>query len=211
MIDHHEEPWEAEISLLLGGLGSVEAPEGFLEQAIDRRPPAAGRAIAGLLAAVVALAAIGVATGLTDATRSISPDFDALETRHRTIDPATVDPAVTADDLPPGVPEGFVVVDRLDDGPWDHEVVSRARGAVSVFRQSGSLDVSGLDGTWRTVGATEVWVTSAGPVMFEHDGEVFVVVGLEADQLVEPRPSSVAERVGDFIGDLTRELGFPSP
>ncbi len=213
MIDHHEEPWEAEISSLLGAMGSVEPPEGFLDRAVDRRPAAAGRAVGALLFAVVALAAVGVATGLTGTARSISPDFTALETRHRAVDPTSS--GVVDDprgDLPPGVPEGFVLVDRLDDGAWDHEVVARAGGAASVFRQAGTLDVAelGAAGERRTIGSTDVWVTHADVVMFEHEDEVFVVVGLEVDELVEPAPSSVTDRVGGFVGDLTRELGFPS-
>ena len=218
MIDHHEEPWEAEISSLLGGMGSVDVPEGFLSAAVDRPPAAAGRALGVLVVAVVALGVLGIATGLTNTSLSISPDFTALETRHRAVDAASAAGVDATDaELPPGVPEGFVLVDRLDDGAWDHEVVARASGAVSVFRQAGTLDVdelgtdgSGSAGEWNTVGSTEVWATDAGVVMFEHEDEVFVVVGLQADELVEPAPSSLADRVGGFVGDLTRELGFPS-
>lgn len=211
MIDHHEEPWEAEISALLGGLGAVDPPEGFLERAVDRPPVAAGRVVAGLVAALVAVTGIAAATGWTSSANSISPDFTALETRHRTVAP--VEPsAATVDDemLPPGVPAGFVVVDRLDGAPWDHEVVQRARGTVSVFRQPGSLDVTGLDGTWERIGSTEVFVAADGVAMFEHDDEVLVVVGLEPDELVEPEPSTITDRLGDVVVDLTRELGFPS-
>lgn len=46
-----DEPWESEISSLLGRLEMIDPPPGFIEAAIDHRPLFAGRLLVGLMAA----------------------------------------------------------------------------------------------------------------------------------------------------------------
>ncbi len=209
MIDHNEEPWEAEIASMLGGLGPIDPPDGFLESAVDHRPAFSGRLLAGLTFAVLAFAAVGISTDWSAMSTRITPELSALETSHRAFGPESSD-TPSSDALPPGVPDGFVVAEPADAGPWDHEVVERAPGTVSVFRQAGSLNWDGLvDGRRSIVGTTEVWVTGSGSVMFEHAGEVFVLVGLDADEFAPPPDRSVGERTVDFVEGLAEGLGHP--
>lgn len=72
-----DEPWEAEISQLLGGLTPVEPPPGFIDQAIDHRPLFAGRALVGLLAAASLLFGASYALGAFGQPRLV-PDLSAL-------------------------------------------------------------------------------------------------------------------------------------
>lgn len=72
-----DEPWEAEIADLLGGLGSVEPPPGFIEQAIDHRPLFAGRSLVGLLAAAAVVFGATFALGAFGQPRLV-PDVSTL-------------------------------------------------------------------------------------------------------------------------------------
>lgn len=72
-----DEPWEAEISQLLSGLGSVEPPPGFIDQAIDHRPLFAGRALAGLLAAAAVVFGATFALGVFGQPRLV-PELSTL-------------------------------------------------------------------------------------------------------------------------------------
>ncbi|MCP4222649.1 MAG: hypothetical protein GY773_04830 [Actinomycetia bacterium] len=72
-----EEPWEAEIGALLGGLPMVEPPEGFLAAAMDHRPLRGGRTLVGLAAAVVIVGAAIVGADLVDRT-VVKADLDTV-------------------------------------------------------------------------------------------------------------------------------------
>lgn len=72
-----DEPWEAEISKMLSGLGSVEPPPGFIDQAIDHRPLFAGRALVGLLAAAAVVFGATFALGAFGQPRLV-PELSTL-------------------------------------------------------------------------------------------------------------------------------------
>lgn len=72
-----DEPWEAEIASLLGGLAMVDPPPGFIDQAIDHRPLFAGRTLAGL--AVAAMIVLGMSFGLgAFGQPNLAPDLSVL-------------------------------------------------------------------------------------------------------------------------------------
>lgn len=82
MSQHHDdvfpdEPWEAEISDLLGRLSMVEPPPGFIDQAIDHRPLFAGRSLAALTVAAAALFAGSFALGAFGQPRLV-PELNTL-------------------------------------------------------------------------------------------------------------------------------------
>ncbi len=72
-----DEPWEAEIADLLGGLRAVEPPPGFIDQAIDHRPLFAGRSVVALVTAAAALLAASFAVGAFGQPRLV-PDLSTL-------------------------------------------------------------------------------------------------------------------------------------
>lgn len=72
-----DEPWEAEISQLLGGLPSVDPPPGFIDQAIDHRPLFAGRALVGMLAAAAVVFGATFALGAFGQPRLV-PELSTL-------------------------------------------------------------------------------------------------------------------------------------
>lgn len=80
MFEHEEEPWEADISRLLGGLPPVEPPQGFLPAAVDHRPLFAGRTIVGLAGMSAAVVAAALLTGVFDKPGVVLP-VDALTTQ----------------------------------------------------------------------------------------------------------------------------------
>lgn len=72
-----DEPWEAEIADLLGGMRAVEPPPGFIAQAIDHRPLFAGRSVAAMMTAAAALLAVSFAVGAFGQPRLV-PDLSTL-------------------------------------------------------------------------------------------------------------------------------------
>lgn len=72
-----DEPWEGEISELLGRLHVVDPPAGFIEQAIDHRPLFAGRSVVALVAASAVLLAASIAVGAFGQPRLV-PDLSTL-------------------------------------------------------------------------------------------------------------------------------------
>lgn len=72
-----DEPWEGEISDLLGRLSMVEPPPGFIDQAIDHRPLFAGRSLAGLALAAAVLFAGSFALGAFGQPRLV-PELSTL-------------------------------------------------------------------------------------------------------------------------------------
>lgn len=72
-----DEPWEVEISELLGRLHVVEPPPGFIEQAIDHRPLFAGRSVVSMVAAAAVLLAASIAAGAFGQPRLV-PDLSTL-------------------------------------------------------------------------------------------------------------------------------------
>lgn len=72
-----DEPWEADISDLLSGLGPVEPPPGFIDQAIDHRPLFAGRSLVGLLTAAAVIFGATFALGVFGQPRLV-PDLSNL-------------------------------------------------------------------------------------------------------------------------------------
>jgi len=75
--DFPDEPWEAEIANMLGGLRTVEPPPGFIDQAIDHRPLFAGRALLGLAAAAALVFAGSFAMGAFGQPRLV-PELSTL-------------------------------------------------------------------------------------------------------------------------------------
>lgn len=72
-----DEPWEAEISSLLSGLGPIEPPPGFIDRAIDHRPLFAGRSLVGLLIAAAVSFGATFALGAFGEPRLV-PDLSTL-------------------------------------------------------------------------------------------------------------------------------------
>jgi len=72
-----DEPWEADISSLLSGLGPIDPPPGFIDQAIDHRPLFAGRSVVGLLASAAVVFGATFALGAFGQPRLV-PDLSTL-------------------------------------------------------------------------------------------------------------------------------------
>ena len=75
--DFPDEPWEADIVDLLSGLGPVDPPSGFIEEAIDHRPLFAGRAMLGSMAAATVVFAASFAVGAFGQPRLV-PELNTL-------------------------------------------------------------------------------------------------------------------------------------
>ncbi len=124
-----EEPWEAEIGALLGGLPMVEPPEGFLTAAMDHRPLRGGRTLLGLAAAVVIVGAGVVSADLVDRT-VISTDLDTVAA---TLEVDTVEGVVGGDSGPSSPP-----AQSGGDDEVDSSIVDRLTAvADAVTRQLG--------------------------------------------------------------------------
>ena len=75
-----EEPWEAEIGALLGGLPPVDPPEGFIDSALRHRPLHAGRILVGL-AVLSIVALVGTVGSGVVGRAEVTPPIDERAAR----------------------------------------------------------------------------------------------------------------------------------
>ena len=210
-----EEPWEAEIAGLLGGLEAVEPPPGFLASAVDHRPLFAGRTMVGLglAAAVAMIGALGL--GVFDPDRVVPP-IESLQARHSSV---VAGHAVSAEDdaaAPPvSLPGDFEPAGTYEDDEFNVSVYESTRGAVSVFAQDGQLDWSklppeGVD----DVGGRPTWTDPGGQVaVFESSDSTVTVIGLPETELAVLLDSlsvsgGLLHQARHAAAAISAELGF---
>ena len=206
-----EEPWEAEVSALLGSLPEVEPPDGFdrfLVDVLDHPPLHAGRILAGLVGgAVVALVALVAVVAAPPG--SVIPQVETLTSRHAAsradllgggAGPADADDGPCGDaadcsrawvasqvDVPVDLPDGFRAEAGFAADDLEQAVYARNGDAVSVFVQRGEVDWSRLptDGQ-RLLGDVPAWVEPGRQVAVLQVGEeVVTIVGLDPDEVEE--------------------------
>ncbi len=217
-----EEAWEADISAMLGQLPAVEPPPGFLANAVDRRPLFAGRTLAGLGLAAVAVFVAAAGMGGLDQPHVV-PELDALAARHSSAAAGVPDPDFEAVDRAGGPPISL-------PGNFEAEAVFEAEelsqsvyatgddDPVSVFSQPGSVDWEKLPAEGLEVlEGNKAWVDSdAGVLVFEADDSTVTVVGLsssELSDLLSGLPGAgggLVDVLRDATAVLSAELGFPN-
>lgn len=217
-----EEPWEADISAMLGQLPAVEPPPGFLASAVDRRPMFAGRTMVGLGAAALVVFVAAAGLGGLDKPQVV-PELDALAARHSSAAAGLADPEFeavdTADGPPISLPNDFE-----PEAVFEAEELSQSVYAtgdddqVSVFSQPGRVDWEKLpaEGLEVLEGHT-AWVDpDAGVLVFEAEDSTVTVVGLSSNELSDllgglpGAGGGLVDVVRDAAGVLSAEVGFPS-
>ena len=148
-----EEPWESEIGALLGGLPTVDPPDGFIDAAIDHRPLNAGRTMGLLGLLTIALFALVAATDAVG-ERTVVPPIDELVARHDLaaraggLDPSAGDdgaePTLAERSTPLDLPEGFEASATVDAEDIRQAIYGRGDESVSVFVQDGRLAWSSM-------------------------------------------------------------------
>lgn len=215
-----EEPWEAEIGELLGGLPAVDPPDGFIAGAVNHRPLHAGRIMSGLLGLMVV--AIGFSVVLRSDRSLVTPQFEALADRHLAaqadLDGDSGGDAAVGDELPMVLPEGYERTATFDTGDTLQSIYTREGEAISVFLQEGKVDWQSLPDDGRTVIAGhEVWVDEEDALVVVQAGDdTLTIVGLGADGVAEvldslpPESSSLGDSLRDLASSIVGHLGFPS-
>lgn len=230
-----EEPWEAEIGALLGGLPPVEPPAGFIDAALDHRPRHAGRIVAGLGLVSIVAVAVALLTGAAG-RRSVVPQIDELVARHDlaaqaglVADRSSADDADDADgadgvdgggavvaDHPVELPKGFRPAGTATSEEVRQAVYARGDESVSVFLQNGRVDWSSLGprGLGEMAGLP-AWVDDQREiVVLETDDGVITIIGLAPAELertlrgLTGADRSLAARARDLADAIVVELGF---
>ncbi len=133
-----DEPWEADISDLLGQLGMVDPPPGFIDQAIDRRPLFAGRSLVGLSAAAAVLFAGSLALGAFGQPRLV-PELNTLTSGTAMIQTGSSASVfrqpgqVELDELPGGTRMDLAGRDAWVDHEQDVVVVATSAAVVTMI------------------------------------------------------------------------------
>lgn len=217
-----EEPWEAEISNILGQLPEVEPPPGFLAGAVDHRPLFAARTMLGLGLAAAAVFVAASALGGLDRPHVV-PELDALAARHSSAAAGVADPDYEVVDNAGGPPislpgnfepEAVFEADELSQSVY----ATGDNDPVSVFSQPGRVDWEKLPAEGLEVlEGNRAWVDpDAGVLVFEADDSTVTVVGLssgELSDLLSGLPGAGGGLVAglrDAAAVLSAELGFPS-
>lgn len=215
-----EEPWEAEIGALLGGLPTVEPPDGFIDTALRHRPLHAGRILTGLAALTIAALAGAVWTGAGERAE-VAPPIDELADRHAVIR-AGVFPGGPFEQPNRGVeppvelPEGFRNTGSLEADGIRQAVYARGDESVSVFVQDGSLSWEAMPGDGLTeIDGQRAWVDRSRLVTVVEAGDRTVtIVGLGSDEVAEVLAGvrdgerSPGERARDLAEAIVIQLGF---
>ena len=191
-----EEPWEAEIGALLGGLPTIDPPEGFIDAAIDHRPLNAGRTLGLLGLLTVALFALVAATDAIG-ERTVVPPIDELVARHDLaaraggLDPSSGDdgaePTLAERSNPLDLPDGFEASATVDAEDIRQAIYGRGDRSVSVFVQDGRVAWSSMPQEHLTeLGGLRAWVDAERRIaVLEADGATVTVIGLGPDELDE--------------------------
>lgn len=211
-----EEPWEAEIGALLGGLPAVDPPDGFIDAAIDHRPLHAGRVLVGLVAATLALVGITLASGVVERA-GIVPPIDELVAQHDLaaqarvpgggeVGPAESDAEDDAEDRslagsvgdrPLDLPDGFEAASSATIEDVRQALYARGDETVSVFVQEGRVDWGAMPADRLTdLGGLPAWVDAERSVaVIEADGAILTVIGLSPGELATAIEGAVDEEI----------------
>lgn len=221
MADFTEEPWEADIGAMLGGLPQVEPPNGFFDAALDHRPLHAGRLLGGLMAASVVAVVLSVATGAVGRSR-IAPAIDELADRHSVAVQAGVFGSGHSDvgyriETPVAMPDGFERTRNIAVEDLRQAIYAKGDESVSVFVQGGRLNWSALPSDGLTeIDGRKAWVDPSKLVtIVEASEDVVTIVGLPAEDVGEvlaevPRTGpSVGQRTRNLVEAITEQLGYP--
>lgn len=215
-----EEPWEAEIGAMLGGLPMIEPPAGFIDAALDHRPKFAARTVAGLgMLSVIALVAT-VLTGAAGRT-TVTPQIEELARRHTTVQAGILgQTAGEVDyriDTPVELPEGFERTKNLAAEDIRQAFYARGDTAVSVFVQDGQVQWDALpSGGLTEVDGLRAWVDEDRKiVVIETANNTVTIVGLPAEEVAKalqtvPRTEpSLADRTRGIVESIVGQLGYP--
>ncbi len=215
-----EEPWEHEISDLLGSLGMVDPPDGFIARAIDHRPLFAGRITLGLVGLVVVTLGAALTSGVLDRS-SVVPELGALQAQHAAARAGGVDPSdgrfEPTDEAEPPIepaPEMNLMASYLGEEDLRQAVYDLHDDSVSVFSQKGKVDFDDLpDGEQLMVDGVRAWADRERMiVVLEAEDSAVTIVGLTPEAVAEavadvPRRAR-GSGLFDALNSLTRELGF---
>ena len=212
---------------LLGSLPPVDPPERFFPDLIRRRHRAAIAVVAASVLA--ALGAWGLVVDDTSGvTGEVSPDVEALRTRHMEATAAGgFEPMADEDDMPapyrdPELLAGqFTQVGRYHGADGVMQVTyTDGDVQLSVFEQAGSLRTDDLPGEMQPVDLGDagyeiagdpvrVVVVRRGDLVYTLVGAVerAVIVDAVAD-LPEERHMSMSRRVTLAVDDLMEDLGL---
>lgn len=219
-----EEPWEAEIGTLLGGLPAVDPPDGFIDAAIDHRPLHAGRVLVGLVAATLALVGLTLASGVVERA-GIVPPIDELVAQHDLAAQARVPGggeagpaesgaeddaendvedeaedrslAGSVGDRPLDLPDGFEAASSATIEDVRQALYARGDETVSVFVQEGRVDWGAMPADRLTdLGGLPAWVDAERSVaVIEADGAILTVIGLSPGELTTTIEGAVDEEI----------------
>jgi hypothetical protein len=224
-----EEPWEGEISALLGAMPAVDPPEGFVAEALDHRPLHAGRTVAGLVLATIVVAMLSATSGLINHAAAI-PEIAMLTSRHSAAQAGVAgsgagveaEPGDGGSQPPVSLPDTYHREATIEADDLRQAVYSREGETVSVFVQDGKVDWEALPDAGRVRIADEpAWVDEAGQVTVLEAGEQAVtIVGLPPEEVAAliaalppdepPGPGrSLYERSVDVATKMAEQLGFP--
>ncbi len=230
-----EEEWEAGIAGLLGGMATIDPPEGFIGNALDHRPLYAGRsALMASLVSVVAAVVIFGSGVLGDDV--VVPDLEALVDRHSFTEASlfeTVIPLGSTDedryvfeliedgpvaaDTPLLLPSGFELEASFKGRNLDQAVFTSGGDAVSVFQERGRVDFERLvqQGLTKIDGVNAWSDPSRDLVIFQAAESTVTIIGLQPGMMGEVAATldpesdlSTWSKVGQRINRMTRELGF---
>lgn len=220
MTAFEEEPWEAEIGQLLGGLPAVDPPEGFIDRALDHRPLYAGRLLTGLMALTI-IAVVGVSVTGSLGRGRVAPELSVLAERHDSVNAGTgldLAPAPTAIETGVDMPAGFERTGDYAGDDLEFAIYERGDESISVIVQNGKADWESLpaDGL-TTIEGQRAWVASSdSTVVVQADGSVVTIIGLSAEEVgdvivaVPRREPSAYDRVVETVAAVAGQLGFPN-
>ena len=217
-----EEPWEAEIGQLLGGLPSIDPPDGFIDRALDHRPLHAGRIVLGLMAVALASLVAVTATG-TVGRGVVAPELAVLSERHDAVTAGSG----TGLDLPPAsasietgvrMPAGFERTGDYAGDDLEFAIYQRGSESVSVAVQDGRVDWDALPpGGLTTMEGQRAWVDrDLMIVIVEADSSAVTIIGLSAEEVasvlatVPRREPSTYDRLEETVSAIVGQFGFPS-
>ncbi|MEM9651389.1 MAG: hypothetical protein AAGA65_04785 [Actinomycetota bacterium] len=214
-----EEPWEADIGAMLGGLPTVDPPPGFIDAALDHRPKYAARCVAGLCGLSVIAIALTLVTGAAGRT-TVAPRIDELTQRHTAVQSGVLGTAVEVDyrvDTPIELPAGFERTHNLAAEEIRQAFYDNGDAEVSVFVQDGPVRWDALDRSrLAEVDGVRAWVDEPrNIVVVEASGATVTIIGLPVEdvgQVLESVPrteQTTIDRSRELVEAIVGQLGFP--
>lgn len=215
-----EEPWEADIGAMLGGLPMVDPPNGFIDAALDHRPKYAGRSVLALCVLSMVGVFAAVLTGAAGRT-TVVPQVEELAQRHTTVQAGILGPSTGEVDYridtPVEMPDGFERTRNLAAEDIQQAFYAGGDTSVSVFVQDGPVRWDALSADGMTeVDGLRAWVDDTRQiVVVEASNNTVTIVGLplnDVGQVLQTVPRaepSWFDRAQELVDSMVGQLGFP--